>query len=209
MDRQTGNREVPATERIMRSIADFGKSDGMMGESRPTMVDRLIEVVADGQREEALHGLHTLNHVFELEEIIDRLRSSLSAWELSALRAGEGAARISYERARQQIEEGYGETHDDDHENGELAYAAAAYATGDANLNLFPPSWSPHWKPSDDKVRNLEKAGALIAAEIDRLLRARRQQGEKPEQPDFDARDLSSPKNLRTPSAESGERPFA
>lgn len=28
------------------------------------------------------------------------------------------------------------------------------------------PSW---WKPSDDPVRNLVKAGALIAAEIDRL----------------------------------------
>jgi hypothetical protein len=29
------------------------------------------------------------------------------------------------------------------------------------------------WKPADDPVRNLEKAGALIAAEIDRLLRER------------------------------------
>lgn len=32
--------------------------------------------------------------------------------------------------------------------------------------------WEPEaWKPSDDPIRNLEKAGALIAAEIDRLLR--------------------------------------
>jgi hypothetical protein len=28
-----------------------------------------------------------------------------------------------------------------------------------------------YWKPSEDKVRNLVKAGALIAAEIDRLQR--------------------------------------
>jgi hypothetical protein len=29
------------------------------------------------------------------------------------------------------------------------------------------------WKPSTDPIRNLERAGALIAAEIDRLERAR------------------------------------
>ena len=28
------------------------------------------------------------------------------------------------------------------------------------------------WKPSEDQIRNLVKAGALIAAEIDRLIRA-------------------------------------
>lgn len=46
----------------------------------------------------------------------------------------------------------------------------------DGNVNVpsdgewpFDAEW---WKPSNDPVRNLVKAGALIAAEIDRLLRA-------------------------------------
>lgn len=191
----------------MRSIVDIGKSDGnTFGESEQDKVDRMIEVIANGAREDTLHMLHTMRHVFELEEIIDSLRSQLQTWELSALRAGEGAALISHERARQQIEEGYGQTHDDDHELGELGYAAAAYAIEDGNL--FPSSWNrDHWKPSDDHVRNLEKAGALIAAEIDRILRARRQQGEKPEQPDFDSR---KPQDFRTHGEVNiQERPFA
>lgn len=33
------------------------------------------------------------------------------------------------------------------------------------------------WKPSRDPIRDLEKAGALIAAEIDRHLRARGEGG--------------------------------
>jgi hypothetical protein len=41
----------------------------------------------------------------------------------------------------------------------------------------FDPSW---WKPSEDRVRDLVKAGALIAAEIDRLLLA---SGRDPEVP--------------------------
>ncbi len=40
-----------------------------------------------------------------------------------------------------------------------------------------PMRWWPWgkswWKPSDDPIRDLEKAGALIAAEIDRRLRLR------------------------------------
>jgi len=40
---------------------------------------------------------------------------------------------------------------------------------------LSPPAAWPwewdQWKPSLDPIRNLEKAGALIAAEIDRLRR--------------------------------------
>lgn len=200
MDRQqTGDREVSNVERIVKSIADLGGADGMMGMSGPDREDRLIEMMANGAREDTLHMLHTAKHVFELEEITDRLRSLLQTWELSALRAGEGAARISYERARQQIEEGYGAGHDDrQNGDGDLlraaeSYLAAGYKRSDTRkdgpIQLASWPWeSSHWNPSHDRVRNLEIAGALIAAEIDRILRARKQKGEKPEQPDFDAR---------------------
>lgn len=96
----------------------------------------------------------------------------------------EGLARIAAERRRQIEEEGWTPEHDAEHELGELADAAACYAAAAAfgeNIGhelaevLGPPEmwpWSPDWwKPSEDPIRNLEKAGALIAAEIDRVLR--------------------------------------
>lgn len=99
--------------------------------------------------------------------------------------ASVGAAMIACERARQIDVEGFGARHDDDgyHANGELARAAACYAippgySRDLDIcgvpALWPKSWHPQsWKPElDDRVRELAKAGALIAAEIDRLMRA-------------------------------------
>lgn len=78
-----------------------------------------------------------------------------------------GSFLIAQERQRQISEEGYDPEHDDDHEYGELAQAGAAYAIG--KKELFP--WKGAWNPSLDPVRTMTKAGALIAAEIDRLLR--------------------------------------
>lgn len=59
---------------------------------------------------------------------------------------------------------------------GELAQAASAYAypiweKDNSIPKQFPDSWDDKWwKPTpDDRIRELVKAGALIAAEIDRL----------------------------------------
>jgi hypothetical protein len=101
-------------------------------------------------------------------------------------REGDGAALIAAERRRQVTEEGWTPEHDDGHDSGELARAAASYAlVGDywardeRAIDLWP--WSLLiWKPSDDPIRNLVRAGALIAAEIDRLRRAAPAPGEKP-----------------------------
>ena len=87
-----------------------------------------------------------------------------------------GADRIAVERQRQIAAEGWTPEHDDAHENGELLSAAVFYLDAgcefDLGLTLPPWPWEASWwKPSDDLVRNLEKAGALIAAEIDRLQR--------------------------------------
>ncbi len=97
-----------------------------------------------------------------------------------------GIERIAAERKRQIEQEGWTAGHDDQHHPGELAWAAYVYAMAaglviDADgadppvleqplIFPFGPAW---WKPSTDPVRNLEKSGALIAAEIDRILRAR------------------------------------
>lgn len=103
-----------------------------------------------------------------------------------------GIELITAERERQISQEGWTPEHDDGHDLGEMSDAAACYAMlASANvrgaiadewpatmLNGFNDSllswpWDDEWwKPSDDPVRNLVKAGALIAAEIDRLQRA-------------------------------------
>lgn len=88
-----------------------------------------------------------------------------------------GIERIAAERQRQIEQEGWSAEHDDDHRGGEIAQAAATYAlhsTGKYGFRAltWPWHWS-WWKPSQDPIRDLEKAGALIAAEIDRRLRAK------------------------------------
>ena len=91
-----------------------------------------------------------------------------------------GTERITAERSRQIEAEGWTPDHDDAHDKGEMAEAAACYALAvhDGNFLGAPARWpwdESWWKPSEDQIRNLEKAGALIAAEIDRLKRAERQ----------------------------------
>ena len=87
-----------------------------------------------------------------------------------------GADLIAAERQRQIAVEGYTPQHDDTHEGAELLQAAVWYLDNgseyDFGLTLPPWPWEPAaWKPSDDRVKQLAKAGALIAAEIDRLKR--------------------------------------
>ena len=90
-----------------------------------------------------------------------------------------GVERIAAERKRQIEEEGFTAEHDDKWNCGELASAAACYViTEDRRYKvgrLADTMWvlsGDWWKPSpDNRIRELEKAGALIAAEIDRLIR--------------------------------------
>lgn len=90
-----------------------------------------------------------------------------------------GVSLIAEERQRQIEEEGWNEKHDDYQVEEELAFAAATYATpngsrvylhsGKPNTWLWEKEW---WKPTpDNRIKELVKAGALIAAEIDRLNR--------------------------------------
>lgn len=86
----------------------------------------------------------------------------------------DGAILIMQERERQISKEGWTPEHDDQHRLCELARAAREYARPYINGSTpEQPGWPFRggWKPSDDRIKNLVKAGALIAAEIDRLLR--------------------------------------
>ncbi len=102
-----------------------------------------------------------------------------------------GIERIAAERKRQIEQEGWTPAHDDRHRRGQLAGAGSAYAMaaaailrtgGPGPLILTPPPFftfgEEWWKPSADPLRDLEKSGALIAAEIDRILRERGSRGQ-------------------------------
>lgn len=92
-----------------------------------------------------------------------------------------GAELIAEERERQIAAEGFTAAHDDCHVSDELVMAARAYALPpEQRRGMFDPTdarvwpWDETWwRPTpNDRVRELVKAGALIAAEIDRLNRA-------------------------------------
>lgn len=95
-----------------------------------------------------------------------------------------GIELIAEERERQITVEGWTPDHDAEHDSAEMVDAAMCYAATAANdvseytsrdaVNPSPYAWpwdEKWWKPSDSRVRNLVKAGALIAAEIDRIQR--------------------------------------
>ena len=88
---------------------------------------------------------------------------------------------VQAERRRQITAEGWTPEHDDEHDGGELADAAACYALSAAGWSTYaarerwpwPLEW---WKPSTAR-RDLVKACALGLAEIERLDRAAASQG--------------------------------
>ena len=109
-----------------------------------------------------------------------------------------GIDMIAAERLRQVEEEGWTPENDDCQDEGQLALAAACYASPEllfrevraANGTSYvdPWPWDSKWDkrahagntllPSDpfhvnihERMRQLAKAGALVAAELDRLLR--------------------------------------
>ena len=90
-----------------------------------------------------------------------------------------GTDLIAAERERQITREGFSTEHDDHHGEDEIACAAESYLLAYLGYEHAPKGqWPWHredFKPSEDPIRNLVKAGALIAAEIDRLNRARRE----------------------------------
>ena len=106
-----------------------------------------------------------------------------------------GIEMIAEERARQVAVEGWSPEHDKQHTSGELAWAAVCYAAPApifiqmrgplrvAFVDPWPSEWASRWdkrpkkagsyalaEPTEaERLRMLIKAGALIAAEIDRL----------------------------------------
>ena len=98
--------------------------------------------------------------------------------------AHDGAARIAIEREKQRAK--WGDAHDDEHNGGMLAGVAAILAARLAEecdsvsvavyvdgIETREDPWGLAEKHAADPIRRLQIAGALIAAEIDRRLRAK------------------------------------
>lgn len=104
--------------------------------------------------------------------------------------ASKAASDVLAERRRQVENEGWSTEHDDEHNNRELARAAACYvdlycgSQTPVDDDNAPDDWPWDdclWKPKDQR-HNLVRAAALIVAEIERLDRtdaARRTLGRK------------------------------
>ena len=134
--------------------------------------------------------------------------TSACSWNCLAVLAAElagpdadAAVQIVAERERQVSGEGWTPEHDDSHPDGELAIAGALYALHSAAVSpttaAAPPvlrlddgdtvptvyevrwPWDPEWWKPKDRQRDLVRAGALVAAEADREVRAKRQQRER------------------------------
>lgn len=78
-----------------------------------------------------------------------------------------GLAAIAEERQRQVVEKGYTPEHDASHTDGELWIAARDLLN---NEEESYGCWGLVAKYADDRVRQLVIAGALVAAEVDRLI---------------------------------------
>lgn len=118
----------------------------------------------------------------ETREEVERLIGEAISLHIAPDSLDSGVAMIANERARQIAKEQFTPEHDDQHNEGQLLSAAVCYVDmadtqidGYGPLEGVPFDWPwdrTWWKPSPDPIRNLTKAAALIASEIDRLQRA-------------------------------------
>lgn len=105
-------------------------------------------------------------------------------WENRPPAAMHALHAVMTERRRQMMAEGWTARHDDEHRDGSMARAAAAYAlvgssdgrkvgdelTPNITERLWP--WDRAWWKPKDRRRNLVRAAALLIAEIERIDRA-------------------------------------
>jgi hypothetical protein len=144
----------------------------------PQFLLRAIDVDKGEEREFAVRDMSNV-----LPDIF-LTGSPASPWPAAPPGADRAAVieEIVAERARQINQEGWSRDHDDTHADGEMAVAAACYASAPSMVRIerewvkpdTPKDWPwrhSWWKPGARR-RNLIKAAALIIAEIERLDRA-------------------------------------
>jgi len=79
-----------------------------------------------------------------------------------------GIELIAQERVEQIEKHGFDDYSDAGYINDELIDAAMQYIGGYL-ISCWPETWDRKWYKTGNRIDELKKAGALIAAEIDRL----------------------------------------
>lgn len=143
----------------------------------PNVLERIVCALKEAQSVEFVNGW-LAQYAMDLSARVGS-RYPMPAEPEVTLSLGVEAIRLE---RRRQLEEGYTSAHDDSHTEEEIAWAATCFAAPspvkrqkmDDNGNLiFSDPWPGDWdmdKPMN-RVQQLVEAGALIAAEIDRLHR--------------------------------------
>lgn len=142
-------------------------NDNKTTDPRAALAERIVNrflVEAIGSQSIPLEWLHLGRIIIEELERAGFTNQATISW---------GAMLIAKERERQIEGEGWTTEYDDEWPDNTLAYAALCYLVPDAPETVM--SWWPWdlewWKPKG-RVSNLVRAGALIAAELDKLNRA-------------------------------------
>nr|WP_315540136.1 3'-5' exonuclease [uncultured Comamonas sp.] len=143
-----------------------------------TVLDLHPQAKNVGEFEGVKHNaLHDARH--EAKQLAAVLRATQPAEVPAAAPAAltQAARDVLAERARQISTEGWTPEHDDQYRPGEMLMAADSYISwncGEYEPGTVPVNWpwnAAWFKPTTER-RNLEKAGALILAEIERIDRA-------------------------------------
>lgn len=152
------------------------------------------------QSEKAVIGARLASRLMGIEDGLSSIGDGhYPEGDLSAT----GIGIVLSERIRQIKHEGWTAEHDAEHIMGEMPAAAISYTckaieivsndeidTAEIREQMWP--WDADWwKPSDDPIRNLAKAAALLVAEIDRLLAVRHAAAAPPQSPPDSSSDVT------------------
>lgn len=177
-----------SAEEALRVIGDEFDKAGLL-----PLSTRQTDEVALGLKVAVSHALRTLSLspcdvAGFLSLVADDTRAGIAEDRLELGRpVGEdGVSLIARERMRQMTTGRYDAKHDDGHDDGSILDAAVCYADTAAvqvkkGITQLPgcylhkdwPWQRQDWKPSNDPLRNVIRAAALLAAEADRILRKR------------------------------------
>jgi hypothetical protein len=184
--------EVAKSQELFNSLTEqrrqaFDERDGLAALIAEAHAKATELMAADDLHQWGEHGEHFA--ASDIDTILSRapqgaadLRARAMARAQQTVHPSRGALMIENERRRQTAQEGYGADHDRGHER-ELTEASLTYLDSlsyrwrypdrhDYNPTRWP--WGlKFWKPTIDPVRQLVKAGALIAAAIDAILAER------------------------------------
>ena len=166
--------ETGQTKGVTMGDGDLIRERRALGMTDSEILTDLAEELADLRRlgDPLNDPLDTLRNFFGDMTITLPIGRAIGEIERLRLEIAGGVGLIAAERRRQIEEEGFDDAHDDAHGQGELARAAMVYASPyhlPTDRQYWP--WRDESYKPKNRITDLVRAGALIAAEIDRLQR--------------------------------------